>query len=184
MQYQTEYQSPIGALRIVEENGALIRIEYLNKGKAVFSNQKTEHDSIEGNLAKSMKSVYTEKTTLLEEAVRQMQGYFAGKRKSFDVPLKPQGTPFQQKVWQALLEIPYGETRSYSDIAEAIGNPKAVRAVGMANHYNPIMILIPCHRVIGKNHDMTGYACGIEVKRALLQLEGVFQEHEEKKQKI
>lgn len=181
MQYQVEYQSPIGALRIVEEDGALIRVEYLNKKKTAFFNPKKENQD-SGHHLKT--SIYTEKTALLEQTVWQLQGYFAGKRKSFDVPLKPQGTPFQQRVWQALLEIPYGETRSYSDIAEAIGNPKAVRAVGMANHNNPIMILIPCHRVIGKNHDMTGYACGIEVKKALLQLEGVFQEHEEKKQKI
>ena len=97
--------------------------------------------------------------------------YFDGKRKIFDLPLKPEGTEFQLKDWNALREIPYGETRSYKDIAIAIGNPKACRAVGTANHNNPISIIIPCHRVIGSDGSLTGYGGGLDKKTYLLELE-------------
>ena len=102
---------------------------------------------------------------------RQLNEYFSGQRTTFDLPLTFQGTPFQQQVWQALLTIPYGETRSYSDIAHQIGNPKAVRAVGAANGRNPISIIAPCHRVIGRSGELTGFAGGIAAKAKLLQLE-------------
>ena len=95
----------------------------------------------------------------------------AGTRKAFDFPYRLHGTPFQERVWAALREIPYGETRSYKDIAEAIGHPKAFRAVGMANHANPIFIAIPCHRVIGASGSLVGYGGGLEMKKALLELE-------------
>ena len=98
--------------------------------------------------------------------------YFDGNRKAFDVPLDPQGTEFQQQVWQALLEIPYGQMASYAEVASAINKPKAVRAVGAANGRNPISILVPCHRVIGSNGSLTGYAGGLPRKQWLLQLEG------------
>ena len=98
-------------------------------------------------------------------------GYFSKKRKSFDIPIKLEGTEFQKRVWDALIQIPYGKTCTYKDIAEKIGNPKACRAVGGANNKNPIMIIVPCHRVIGKNGDLVGYAGGIEVKQKLLDLE-------------
>jgi len=111
-------------------------------------------------------------TPLLREAARQLQSYLAGQRQSFDLPLDPQGTPFMRRVWQALLEIPYGETRSYGDIARAVGNPKACRAVGQANHRNPISIFIPCHRVIGSSGQLVGYGGGLEIKEFLLRLEG------------
>lgn len=101
----------------------------------------------------------------------ELSEYFAGKRTFFDLPLAPEGTPFQKRVWKALCSIPYGETRTYGEIAEMIGSPKAARAVGMANHNNPVMILIPCHRVIGADGSLTGYACGVEVKKRLLALE-------------
>ena len=104
---------------------------------------------------------------------RQLDEYFAGTRRRFDFPHRLHGTPFQEKVWAALRDIPYGETRSYKDIAEAIGHPKAFRAVGMANHANPICIAVPCHRVVGSNGSLTGYAGGVEKKRFLLELEGV-----------
>ena len=97
--------------------------------------------------------------------------YFEAKRKYFELPLKPKGTPFQQAVWNALSQIPYGKTKSYREIAEMTGSPKACRAVGMANHCNPIMIIIPCHRVIGANGALTGYAYGVEMKKQLLLLE-------------
>ncbi len=104
-------------------------------------------------------------------AFEELEEYFQGKRREFDLPLSPEGTEFQRRVWAALREIPYGETRSYSEIAEQVGNPKAVRAVGMANHRNPIAIMIPCHRVIGKNGSLTGYAGGLSLKEKLLKLE-------------
>ena len=120
-------------------------------------------------------SVQTMKNELhsdfLYEVYTQVNEYLTGRRKQFDVPLKYQGTQFQQSVWQELQKIPYGETRSYQEIAIGIGNEKAVRAVGQANNKNPIMIIIPCHRVIHKNGDITGFACGLEVKQYLLELE-------------
>jgi methylated-DNA-[protein]-cysteine S-methyltransferase len=108
---------------------------------------------------------------VLDEAERQIGDYFAGRRREFDLPLAPRGTEFQQRVWQALREIPFGETRSYGQIAERIGQPTAVRAVGAANGRNPLSIVAPCHRVIGANGDLTGFAGGIETKRFLLALE-------------
>ena len=112
-------------------------------------------------------------TPVLCEAVRQLEAYFAGRLRRFDVPLRPEGTPFQRLCWDALLQIPYGETRAYSDIARQIGRPAACRAVGMANNRNPISVIIPCHRVIGRDGSLTGYGGGLETKRFLLELEGV-----------
>ena len=106
-----------------------------------------------------------------ELATAQLQEYFAGTRKSFTFPIKLTGTPFQISVWQELSRIPYGETRTYGDIAQAIGYPKAARAVGMACNRNPIWIIIPCHRVLGSNQKLTGYAGGLTLKDALLNLE-------------
>ncbi len=108
---------------------------------------------------------------VLVEAGRQISDYFSGKKIAFNLPLDPIGTPFQRSVWQALTEIPYGETRSYQDIAKAIGNIKAVRAVGGAVNKNPIMIVIPCHRVIGKDGSLVGFYGGLDLKQRLLDLE-------------
>ena len=108
----------------------------------------------------------------LPELKRQLAEYLTGERRDFDLPLAPEGTEFQCRVWQALTTIPYGETRSYVDIARAVGSPGASRAVGGANHDNPIGIVIPCHRVIGADGSLTGYAGGVERKRRLLELEG------------
>ncbi|MFT8316554.1 MAG: methylated-DNA--[protein]-cysteine S-methyltransferase [Clostridium sp.] len=115
--------------------------------------------------------VNIEETPLLKKANEELQEYFSGKRKNFDLPLEAEGTDFQRKVWKALQEIPYGETCSYKDIAENIGNTKASRAVGMANNKNPIFIFIPCHRVIGSNGKLVGYAAGLDVKERLLEME-------------
>lgn len=112
-----------------------------------------------------------EKTPLSDETIRQLEEYLSGARRSFDLPLAPEGTPFQQAVWQALREIPYGQTRSYQEITEAVGNSRACRAVGMANNKNPIAVIIPCHRVVGKNGALVGYAGGLEIKEKLLRLE-------------
>jgi len=110
-------------------------------------------------------------TELSEAASKQINEYFTGLRTEFDLPLAPQGTDFQQKVWEALQQIPFGETRTYKDIAVAIGDENASRAVGMANNKNPIAIVIPCHRVIGADGSLTGYAGGLEMKQTLLDLE-------------
>lgn len=110
-------------------------------------------------------------TALSDEVFKQLNEYLDGKRKTFDLPLKISGTPFQQKVYKALCEIPYGETRSYKEIAAEIGKPKACRAVGMANNKNPIVIAVPCHRVIGANGSLVGYGCGLDMKKYLLELE-------------
>ncbi len=112
-----------------------------------------------------------EETLLIKEAKKQLDEYLSGNRKDFDLPLKASGTDFQQKVWKTLVEIPYGETRYYGQIAESIGNPKAARAIGLANNRNPISIFIPCHRVIGKNGKLIGYGGGLDIKEALLDLE-------------
>lgn len=109
---------------------------------------------------------------VLRDTEKQLNEYFAGARRRFDLPLDFQGTEFQKQVWQALLDIPYGETRSYGQIAQSIGNPKSVRAVGAANGKNPISIIAPCHRVIGASGALTGFAGGLEAKALLLSLEG------------
>lgn len=142
-------QSPVGDLTLTEENGALTGLYF---GRC----------SLEGEEGL---------TALLERASRQLEEYFAGKRKQFDLPLSLRGTEFQRQVWAALRDIPYGETRSYGQIAQAVGRPKAVRAVGMANHRNPISIIVPCHRVVGADGSLTGYGGGLENKKFLLALE-------------
>ena len=110
---------------------------------------------------------------VLEQAARELEEYFAGKRREFTVPLAPKGTEFQQKVWAALREIPYGTTVSYKDIAVRVGKPGAAIAVGQANSRNPIPIIIPCHRVIGTNGKLVGYTGGMHIKEALLAVEGI-----------
>jgi methylated-DNA-[protein]-cysteine S-methyltransferase len=107
----------------------------------------------------------------LVEVERQLDAYFAGERRVFDLEIAPEGTPFQLTVWRALVEVPYGETTSYGELARRIGHPSAVRAVGLANGANPISIVIPCHRVVGAGGALTGYGGGLPVKRALLDLE-------------
>ena len=112
-------------------------------------------------------------TELTSAAAEQLSAYFGGEIQQFDLPQDAAGTPFQQSVWRALCAIPFGETRSYRELAEAIGNPKAVRAVARANGANPLSIVVPCHRVIGADGTLTGYAGGLEMKARLLALEGV-----------
>lgn len=112
-----------------------------------------------------------EETPVIKQAVSELQEYFEGRRREFTVPLHPQGTDFQLRVWQVLRTIPYGKTWSYKQVATAAGNPKASRAVGMANNRNPIAIIIPCHRVIGANGRLVGYAGGLDVKEKLLEIE-------------
>ena len=126
---------------------------------------------LKGKRKEDIPADWMENKDFFREAVRQLEAYFSGKLKSFDLRLAPEGTEFQKSVWRALCKIPYGETRTYKDIAESIGNPKAYRAVGHANNRNPISIIVPCHRVIGSNGKLTGYACGLDMKAFLLNLE-------------
>ena len=112
-------------------------------------------------------------TALTAWAAAELEEYFDRRRTVFTVPLSPHGTKFRLAVWQALREIPYGQTRTYGEIAAAVGRPRAARAVGMANHDNPLLIFTPCHRVVGRDGALTGFACGLEIKRQLLELESV-----------
>ncbi len=130
-----------------------------------------EEDGAITNLIFSERDWKVEETELIKETKRQLDEYFAGKRKEFDVPTRIEGTEFQKKVWNELKNIPYGKTVTYKDIAEAVGCPKGYRAVGLANNRNPISIIYPCHRVIGSNGSLTGYGGGLDVKEKLLALE-------------
>lgn len=112
-----------------------------------------------------------QKNLIIEQAIRELEEYFDGTRREFQVPVHLYGTDFQKNVWNALMKIPYGKVCTYKDIAKAVGNEKACRAVGMANHRNPVMIVVPCHRVIGSDGKLTGYAGGIDIKEYLLELE-------------
>lgn len=150
MHLQQFYLTPLGILKITEEDGFITEIS-IEKNNITVNEQKS--------------------SPLLEKACVQLGEYFAGKRKSFDLPIKMHGTIFQKQVWQELLRIPYGETLSYQDIAVAVGNPKAVRAVGQANNKNRIIILIPCHRIINKSGALGGFSCGTNIKTFLLNLE-------------
>ena len=143
------YETQIGDIGIVEEDDMIIEVSF----GYIHTNCKLEQ------------------TELLNRTYHQIEEYLSGKRKVFDIPINPKGTPFQKQVWNTLLDIPYGETRSYGEIAIQIGNPKACRAIGMASHNNPIAILIPCHRVIGKNQKLVGYVAGLDIKEKLLSLE-------------
>ena len=143
------YDTPVGRLCIGEENGSITRVTWTQLPKNYLQ----------------------EETALILKCKNQLDEYFIGERKSFDLPLAPKGTEFQKKVWDALKEISYGETRTYGEIAETVGNPKAARAVGMANNRNPIAIIVPCHRVVGANGKLVGYAGGMEQKGKLLHLE-------------
>ena len=152
MIYKKIIETPIGKIYIAEEK---------NKKKEI-------------NLESKKNNYEIKNTKVLSLAEKQLLEYFEGKRKKFDLPLKLKGTPFQEKVWKELLKIPYGETRTYGEIAKNIENPKAARAVGMANHNNPISIVVPCHRVIGVNNKLVGYGLGIDKKQYLLELEKNF----------
>ncbi len=145
------YSTPIGNI-CIEDNGNAITAVTLDKNSSIVNNNEKE-------------------SPLARLAFKQLDEYFKGERKKFDLPLCPKGTDFQKRVWKELLKIPYGEVCSYSDIAERIGSPKSCRAVGGANNKNPILIIVPCHRVIGKNGSLVGYGEGLDVKEFLLNLE-------------
>ena len=144
------FETPLGQIAVGEEERALVRLWLPNQ---------------------PLPRLMPHKTPLLELAEGQILEYLNGQRQVFDLPLSPVGTEFQQKVWMALLDIPYGETESYGALAERVGCPGGARAVGLANRNNPLPILIPCHRVVGAKGQLTGYAGGVELKQALLALE-------------
>jgi methylated-DNA-[protein]-cysteine S-methyltransferase len=148
MKYTYYYDSPIARIYIAETGGAVTDVGFSPVGGAV-----------------------EQETPLISRAIGSLREYFSGRLKDFDLPLCPEGTEFQKKAWNALLAIPYGQTRSYKEQATAIGNIKACRAVGAANGKNPIGIIIPCHRVIGSDKTLIGYGGGLEIKKALLDLE-------------
>lgn len=157
------YNSPCGKLVLASMAGELCLCDW-NANPCAERNLRRLTGSVDA-------SIKTEATSVLEETKKQLDEYFAGRRQTFDIPLRPIGTDFQHRVWSALLRIPYGETRSYKDIAQTVGRPQAVRAVAGAIGANGISILIPCHRVIGSNHSLTGFAGGLEAKRMLLEME-------------
>ena len=149
--YFAYVSAPFCTLEIVEENGSIIQVNLIKK--------------------KPVRTLANKENKILNKAVKHINEYLYGKRKTFNVPLNPKGTIFQKKVWKALQDIPYGETTSYQEIARKVGCPKGQRAVGMANNKNPIAIMIPCHRVIGKNGALVGYASGVDKKAWLLKHE-------------
>lgn len=145
------YDTAIGKIGIADDGNVITNIYFENEAGA--------------------NKAQINETPLIKETGKQLIEYFEGNRKSFDLKIEPIGTEFQKKVWQALREIPYGETRTYKEIAITVGNEKACRAVGMANNKNPISIIVPCHRVIGSNGKLVGYAGGMDIKEYLLNLE-------------
>ncbi|MBK6736676.1 MAG: methylated-DNA--[protein]-cysteine S-methyltransferase [Haliea sp.] len=157
MQY---LDSPIGTLRLLSNGSQLVRIEFEN-----HYGDDTAHDTGDDTCVECSDPA-------LAACAQQLREYFTRRRRQFDLPLAAAGTTFQRSVWQALAAIPYGELRSYRDIAQVIGNPSAVRAVGAANGRNPLPIVVPCHRVIGSNGSLTGFAGGLDIKTYLLELEG------------
>jgi methylated-DNA-[protein]-cysteine S-methyltransferase len=150
----TEIESPVGPLRLVGDAAGLRRLDFVG-----------------GSGGREAPAGWIRAEEPLRPAIDQLRAYFAGTLRAFDLPLVPEGTAFQQRVWSCLRAIPYGATTSYGEIALRIGSPRACRAVGMANGQNPISIVIPCHRVIGKDGSLVGYGGGLEVKRRLLALE-------------
>ena len=156
MSFTTTCRSPVGTLLLVSDGTALTALHFGDAGAARRLDASAVAD---------------ETAAPFPQARRELAEYFAGRRAAFTIPLAPRGTPFQERVWHALRAIPHGATASYGEIARAVGSPKAVRAVGAANARNPLAIVVPCHRVIGSDGTLTGYAGGLARKKALLALE-------------
>lgn len=155
------YESKLGKIFIAQDEIGITEVSIITD---------LEQESEESKSRRCLRFEFQE-TELIRDTMRQLTQYLEGTRKEFEIPLNPKGTQFQQKVWAALKAIPYGETRSYKEIARTVGNEKASRAIGMANHNNPIMCIIPCHRVIGANGTLVGYAGGLKIKEQLLNME-------------
>jgi len=172
-----QYKFPVGSEHIrayiAEDGGYITGLYFTDRFLAGKKGSSFNRRNFKNGSKNDSKKNGSEKkeTALIKKAAGQLSEYFAGRRKEFDLPLSFAGTDFQKKVWNALMTIPYGETRSYGQIAAQIGNPKASRAVGMANNRNPISIFCPCHRVIGADGSLVGYGGGLDMKRFLLGLE-------------
>ncbi|MDL2273161.1 methylated-DNA--[protein]-cysteine S-methyltransferase [Oscillospiraceae bacterium OttesenSCG-928-G22] len=162
------HHSAFGDLLIAIKDGYIVRLEFREPDSAPFLNWCRRYLK---ELPKPMESASSEVCELFNNTVAQLEEYFSGARRMFDLPILLHGTEFQRTVWEELKKIPYGETCTYRDIANRIGNPKGVRPVGGANHHNPVSIIVPCHRVIGADGSLTGYGGGLSLKRALLDLE-------------
>jgi len=168
MLYSTTATSAIGPLFLAASDKGLVALEF----DARLPGQQSIRPNPRDLRAEKSGFRFEESPRLLRPYLRELEEYFAGKRREFTFPLDLRGTDFQRACWRALLDIPYGETRTYADIARAVGRAQAFRAVGMANNRNPIAIVVPCHRVIASDGTLCGYGGGLEVKRKLLELEG------------
>jgi len=166
--HSTVFESPIGPLFLAASDKGLVALEF----DARLPGQQTIRPNPRDLRSESDGVGFQESKLKMSAYVRQLEEYFAGNRREFSFPLDMRGTDFQLACWRALLAIPYGETRTYADIARAVGRPQGFRAVGMANNRNPIAIVVPCHRVIASDGTLCGYGGGLDVKRKLLQLEG------------
>lgn len=168
----TTFNSAIGPLFLAASNTGLVALEFDARLPGQQSIRPNPRGLREEAKPKAMALRFLDGGDLLRGYESELEEYFAGKRRNFSLPLDLRGTDFQLACWRALLAIPYGETRSYADIAQAVGKPNAFRAVGMANNRNPLAIVVPCHRVIASNGTLCGYGGGLAIKRRLLQLEG------------
>ena len=155
--YHLNLETPLGMLRLTSDNDYLLEIKHIEKVNN--TTEVNDHQLPE----------------VLSHAKREFEEYFSGKRESFEIPIKPEGTEFQHKVWDELRKIPYGEVRTYGDIAKTIGSPDASRAVGLACKMNPLLIVVPCHRVLGVNNRLTGFAIGVDKKSYLLSHEKAYE---------
>lgn len=160
------------AYRIVDSPVGRLKLVATDKGLAAILWETDFVDAVRPDRVRLEEMIERPRDLVLTETARQLKEYFAGKRSEFDLPLDMQGTEFQRSVWEALLAIPFGETRTYAQIADRLGKPSATRAVGAAIGRNPVSILVPCHRVIGSSGKLTGFAGGLPAKAALLELEG------------
>ncbi len=168
MLHSTMFTSPVGPLFLAASYNGLVALEF----DARLPGQQTIRPNPRDLRTESSRVRFEESVSAMRPYVRELEEYFSGKRREFTFALDLRGTDFQVACWRALLAIPYGETRSYADIARAVGRPQGFRAVGMANNRNPVAIVVPCHRVIASDGSLCGYGGGLDVKRKLLELEG------------
>jgi methylated-DNA-[protein]-cysteine S-methyltransferase len=181
--HTTMFNSPVGPLFLAASEHGLLALEFdhrLPGQQTIRPNPRDVRSEsgvknsrpVDGRAATEATFTFEESKSALRPYIRELQEYFAGRRRQFSFNLDLRGTDFQLACWRALLAIPYGETRSYADIARAVGCPRGFRAVGMANNRNPVAVVVPCHRVIGSDGSLAGYGGGLDVKRKLLELEG------------
>lgn len=172
--HSTVFTSPVGPLFLAASEKGLVALEFdqrLPGQQTIRPNPRDLRTEGEGK-GKGKQMRFVDSATRMQPYLAELEEYFAGQRREFTFPLDLRGTEFQLACWRALQQIPYGETRSYADIARAVGRPQGFRAVGMANNRNPIAIVVPCHRVIASDGSLCGYGGGLDIKRKLLELEG------------